>query len=185
MRAKEFITEDEWQRITPADLPTPKATAADADREAKKQSNIEYHKQHPKQDPSSSSYDTSKLGWWRKGTTDPKALKFRQDIKTQGDLYAALGDPDRLAKLSKIDPITSGSASRLNPEDPKWKPEETMFGKPDLPPEKEQSVKDYRPFRDEYSVAAEKQPFNTKDKPPEVSPSGKMFPDVKVRKTQI
>lgn len=185
MRARDFVNEDEWQRITPADLPTPVPTGADAEREAARKSNAEYWKQHPKQDPSSKSYDTSKLPWWRKSTTNPEAQKIRKDVVRQGDIHAAVSDPERISKTNAIEPITSGDAIRLDPDDRNWQPGSSMFGGTNLPREREQTVRDYRPFRDEYSSAAEKVKRDTKDILPQVSPSGKMIPDVKIKRPQV
>ena len=185
MRINEIINEDEWQRITPADLPTPVATSAAAEREAAKKSNMEYWKQNPKQDPGNKSYDTSKLPWWRKSTTNPAAQKTRKDIVQRGDIHAAVSDPERISKASVAEPLISGDAIRLDPNDPNWKPAgSSIFGGSNLPREREQTVRDYRPFRDEYSSAAGKINRDTKDVLPQVSPGGIPLPGVRVKRPQ-
>jgi hypothetical protein len=156
MKINEIINEDEWQRITPADLPTPVATSPDP--------NIAANKKFNKENPTK----TNKLPWWRSSTTDPAAKKFRQDMNNRAAFNREYHSPERVAQSSKFKSVPDSFVTpRGDLVDMTFTDEYAAAQK--KIDAREKSQLDY---------------LNKVPDMPEVTPDSGMLPDVKKRKIQ-
>jgi hypothetical protein len=156
MRINEIINEDEWQRITPADLPTPVATDADA--------NIAANKKFNKENPTK----TNKLPWWRSTTTDPAAVQFRKDMNRRAAVSKDIHDPERISQISKFKPVPSSFVT------PRGELVDIPFTDEYAAAQKKIDTQE----RDRVERLSKTPTI------PAVSPDNKMMPDVKSRKIQ-